>query len=1128
MIFFCRPFRILFFALLTLAPGMGRALTVVPGAFIGGGIISSPCVVDGFPAIAWSVYHSDTVWFVRATDATGAAWGAPVMVVQRGAVGFVVCLRVVNGKPAICYHDGELRYVRAQDPAGTVWGAPVTVPTPGFPATTRITMEVIDGHPAIAYAASSLSVEQMFIRASDANGTAWGPPVVVDASGSYNACSLKTVQGRPAIAYSNSAGLRYVRALDADGTAWAAPAPASAEFPNIDYTSMEIADGRPAIGYRSGQNIMYVRAADAAGTAWDPPVRLNEAGVQSQYASMAITGGRPGVAWMSLSPQELKYAQATDGAGATAAAWGPPVTADQGQNTGLYPTVFTVGDRPAIVYYHGSRGLEYLGASDGTGSTWAPPRLEVRDYNGIPIADESTVDFKLVRVGMRSSRTFVVANVQTGHLLISGVTLDGPDAAEFTLTVPPPDTLGPGASGTFQLDYLPVKPGIKSAALHFTSNSEGGSQVFDLILTANSAPGISVWAVEGDFLEDGSVLLLPAMPGGSATDFQFAIANRGAADLTGLAITVDGPDSAAFTIPVPPQAVLTPETTTTFTLRYAPATSGNRMAALHIANNLTGAKNPFDLTIRTAPGLIDPFFKTLTGMIRSLAVQPDGRILAGVPRSLLRFNPDGTPDNFFFSPSLDGFMNDAAVESGGTLLIGGNFKNVSGNPHAGLARLFPDGSPDESFAPVPGPDATVAALAVQVDGKILVGGTTGEMEVPFLTRFNTDGSVDPGFHAEPQGRITCLTTQTDGRILVGGGFGFGRITRLNADGTPDAFTAILDYDVLCLAELPDGRIYASGDFTGGVARLLPDGSADPSMSFQLAGTVRGLALQADGKCVAGAGYSFIGAPGLPFKIVRLDAGGSLDTTFNPDGSVLGFNAVERLAMQADGAVLIGKVPAIDLDPGPNLVRLLSDAAFVQLNIESPSTVRWLRSGAAPEVSSVTFDVKPGDFRVWLPLGPARRIPGGWELTGLTLHSPGQIRARGRAGGSLYESVTSLPSPLESWRLQYFSTSENTGPAADDADPDNDGLTNFTEYAFGLIPVDRASNALPEFKYDGTFYTGTFTVLEGRENLLYSAEQSSTMQPGTWAAIPDTGTVGTHVFTVPAAEGTMFVRFVVTK
>jgi hypothetical protein len=209
---------------------------------------------------------------------------------------------------------------------------------------------------------------------------------------------------------------------------------------------------------------------------------------------------------------------------------------------------------------------------------------------------------------------------------------------------------------------------------------------------------------------------------------------------------------------------------------------------------------------------------------------------------------------------------------------------------------------------------------------------------------------------------------------------------------------------------------------------------------------------------------------------------------------------------------------------PSLARFHNDPAASALSITGPATVRWLRSGAAPEVRDVTFDAKPNGTNDWTRLGTATRIPGGWELSGLTLPSSGQIRAQAFAGGSLMESITSILTPLASWRLQYFNTSENTGPAADDADPDHDGLTNFTEYAFGLNPADRASDALPAFVYNGTSFTATFPAPDGRDDVLYSAESSPTMLPGAWTTVPDTGTGGMHAFVVPGADERTFVRY----
>ena len=109
-------------------------------------------------------------------------------------------------------------------------------------------------------------------------------------------------------------------------------------------------------------------------------------------------------------------------------------------------------------------------------------------------------------------------------------------------------------------------------------------------------------------------------------------------------------------------------------------------------------------------------------------------------------------------------------------------------------------------------------------------------------------------------------------------------------------------------------------------------------------------------------------------------------------------------------------------------------------------------------------------------------------------------------------------------MAHFGTTAATGDAADDADPDHDGLTNFTEFAFGLSPADRGSNSLPSFVHTGTSFTATFTG--ATPEVIYSAAQSATMQPGTWTEITDTGVAGEHVFSVPAGAAKVFVRFAV--
>ncbi|MGH7968394.1 MAG: hypothetical protein ACREIC_06655, partial [Limisphaerales bacterium] len=48
-------------------------------------------------------------------------------------------------------------------------------------------------------------------------------------------------------------------------------------------------------------------------------------------------------------------------------------------------------------------------------------------------------------------------------------------------------------------------------------------------------------------------------------------------------------------------------------------------------------------------------------------------------------------------------------------------------------------------------------------------------------------------------------------------------------------------------------------------------------------------------------------------------------------------------------------------------------------------------------------------------------------------------------------TASIVLPVDYWRWMHFGTTNNTGTAADSADPDDDGWVNFVEYALGLDP-----------------------------------------------------------------------------
>src|SRR6185295_19230311 len=82
------------------------------------------------------------------------------------------------------------------------------------------------------------------------------------------------------------------------------------------------------------------------------------------------------------------------------------------------------------------------------------------------------------------------------------------------------------------------------------------------------------------------------------------------------------------------------------------------------------------------------------------------------------------------------------------ILAGGSFSKFNSLTRPGIVRLNTNGTVDLSFNPGAGPNATVYAVALQGDGRVLIGGEfTSVNGVAFnhLARLNRDGTVDMTF-----------------------------------------------------------------------------------------------------------------------------------------------------------------------------------------------------------------------------------------------------------------------------------------------------------------------------------------------------------------------------------------------
>ena len=230
-------------------------------------------------------------------------------------------------------------------------------------------------------------------------------------------------------------------------------------------------------------------------------------------------------------------------------------------------------------------------------------------------------------------------------------------------------------------------------------------------------------------------------------------------------------------------------------------------------------------------GLADSFNPTVSGPVLAIAVQTDGKILVGgVDRNyIVRLETDGRLDKTLDLSTVGNFVSATAVQSDGKILIGGSFNTVLGVARNNIARLNTDGTLDTVFDP--NANRTVLSIAVQLDGKILVGGeffsksgvTIGGQLRNFIARLDPITGLADSFDPSPNFFVEAISVQADGKILVGGYFNANApiggqlrnyIARLDpTTGLADSFNPNANNTLFTIAVQADGKILAGGNFT---------------------------------------------------------------------------------------------------------------------------------------------------------------------------------------------------------------------------------------------------------------------------------------------------------------------------
>jgi uncharacterized delta-60 repeat protein len=318
---------------------------------------------------------------------------------------------------------------------------------------------------------------------------------------------------------------------------------------------------------------------------------------------------------------------------------------------------------------------------------------------------------------------------------------------------------------------------------------------------------------------------------------------------------------------------------------------------------------------------INPFKHKVIGFILTFLFSASASIpaIAAVGDLDLTFDTDGIVKTGI---RVDSRAKAVVVQNDGKVIAAG-YSSSGGNNDFALARYNVNGSLDSSFdndGKVTTPvreNSEITSMALQSDGKIVVAGysyDTFNVNSFGLARYNIDGSLDTSFDTD--GKVTtsmgeqssgaeAINIQSDGKIVVAG----YSTNNLNAS----AF-ALARYNI-------DGSLDTSFDTDGKVTTDI-GGSNDKALS---------LAIQSDGKILAG-GYSLNQTGGRndnDFALVRYNTNGSLDTTFDTDGKVtteIGTNndSANTIAIQSDGKIVAAGY-------SDNVNNFYSDFAIVRYN-----------------------------------------------------------------------------------------------------------------------------------------------------------------------------------------------------
>ncbi|HMJ88307.1 MAG TPA: Calx-beta domain-containing protein, partial [Candidatus Acidoferrum sp.] len=354
----------------------------------------------------------------------------------------------------------------------------------------------------------------------------------------------------------------------------------------------------------------------------------------------------------------------------------------------------------------------------------------------------------------------------------------------------------------------------------------------------------------------------------------------------------------------------------------------------YIPTNGTLVFQPGEFSKTFQVPLIDNSFPDGDRTLRLLLSNPVNGRLGAISNVLLNIVdnesinlPAGSLDTTFSSlAAANAAVYSLVQQTDGRIIMAGDFTQVSSIPRNHLARLLPNGVLDNTFDIGPGANGSIRALGLQSDGKLYIGGlftSVNGTNRNGIARLATDGSVDAAFNpgSGADNPVFTLAVQPNDKVLLGGSFarfnGIIRpgLVRLNTNGTVDtAFNVSAGFNgsVYAIGLQNDGKVIVGGDFIAfnGVARtnilrLNANGSLDVTFNPTLAvdAAVRAILVEPDGRIVIGGSFTSIN--GVTRRhLARIGGDGVLDPSFLSNAFLGADNPVYAIKQQVDGRLLV--------------------------------------------------------------------------------------------------------------------------------------------------------------------------------------------------------------------------------